>query len=225
MKILTRPGFISFVAAFLMMVTGCASVSPEHAPSAAMAVVKESDSNQSSDRLIVYTGYIAVKVRSLTDVEQKILAVVKEAKGYVAQSRMEEEEYTATLRVPARDLNAVMNKLAGLGNLVRRNVRAEDVTDQHIDYTAKLKNLEVLRNQLRELLARAKTVKETLEVEQELSRVQSQIDSLQGQLNALNNRISYSTLELRVVQTRIYGPVGYVVRGVSWFVEKLFVIR
>lgn len=225
MNILRRPWFPSLVVAFLLMVTGCAGVSPERAPSAAMGVLQQSDSDQPRDRLIVYTGYIAVKVRFLTDIEQKIFAVVKEAKGYVAQSRMEEEEYTATLRVPARDLDAVMNTLGALGNVERRSVRAEDVTDQHIDYTAKLKNLEVLRNQLRELLGRAKTVKETLEVEQELSRVQSQIDSLQGQLNALNGRISYSTLEVRVTPTRIYGPIGYVVRGASWLVKKLFVIR
>jgi hypothetical protein len=211
-------------AALVAMLGGCASAPREMGRMAAPAALKEFDA-QRVPRLITYTGYIAIEVTSLTDIQSQVAAIVAEAKGYIAGSRAEKSEYTATLRVPAPDLETVMNKVAGLGSLVRRNVNTEDVTDRHIDYEAKLKNFEVLRNQLRELLAKAKTVKETLDVEQELSRVQGEIDSLQGQLTALNNRITFSTLEVRVTPKRIYGPVGYVFRGVWWAVEKLFVIR
>jgi hypothetical protein len=117
------------------------------------------------------------------------------------------------------------------GTVQRRHVKGEDVTEQYVDVETRLKNNLALRDRFRDLLAKAKDVKEILLIEAELNRIQSEIDSMEARMRVLKDQIQMSTIRVSLEQqvppkpATIYGPLGYLYKGAEWFVVKLFVIR
>lgn len=72
--------------------------------------------------------------------------------------------------------------------VTERRVEREDKTMQVVDVEARLKNLAELRDRLRNLLSnRSGALKDILETERELARVQSELDSMSAQRQALAN--------------------------------------
>lgn len=72
--------------------------------------------------------------------------------------------------------------------VTERRVEREDKTLQVVDVEARLKNLNELRDRLRVLLAtRVGALKDVLETERELARVQGELDAMAAQRQALAN--------------------------------------
>lgn len=178
-----------------------------------------------SHRRIVRTGELAVSVdspeRSLPEVQR----LVEQAGGLVEGSTAEESRIRLHCRVPAADLDRIMDAVAALGDEDRRSVSAADVTEQYVDLETRLRNDLALRDRLQQLLARAADVEDVLAIEKELNRIQSEIETRQGQLDRLELDVEMSALSITLQRERILGPLGYVGWGLWWAVSKLFVIR
>lgn len=117
-----------------------------------------------------------------------------------------------TLRVPADKVRAVEAQIARLGNVTSQTSSQSDVTQQHIDLSARLKNLKAEEAQLRTFFRKAKSVDDLLSVQQQLSTVQGEIESMQAQADYLERQAALATLTLSLAEP---GPV---VRpsGTSW---------
>ena len=74
------------------------------------------------------------------------------------------------------------------------------MTAQAADQQARLTALKASRDQFLTILAKAKTIGETLAVQQKVDDAQTQIDQLQGQINVLASQASYGTLTVTVSQ-------------------------
>ena len=74
------------------------------------------------------------------------------------------------------------------------------MTAQAADQQARLTALKASRDQFLTILAKAKTIGETLAVQQKVDDAQTQIDQLQGQINVLSSQASYGTLTVTVSQ-------------------------
>jgi hypothetical protein len=64
----------------------------------------------------------------------------------------------------------------------------------------RLENERKLEKRYLELLDRARTVKEILEIEEKLSRVRQEIESKEGRLRYLDNQVNYSTIGIFIYQ-------------------------
>jgi hypothetical protein len=115
----------------------------------------------------------------------------------------------ATIRVPSKRLDEFTRRVATLGTVMRQSSSQSDVTQQHIDLSARLRNLRAEEARLREFLKAAKDVKEMLLVEAELSRVRGEIESLQGQLDYMDRQIEYATLSVELAKPApVVRPTG-----------------
>lgn len=101
-----------------------------------------------------------------------------------------------TLRIPADKLAAAERDAAGLGRVISETSSQIDVTQQHVDLSARLKNLQAEEARLRSFFNRAKNVSEMLSIEQELSRVRGEIESMQAQLTYLEQQAALATLTI-----------------------------
>src|SRR5687767_5609292 len=88
---------------------------------------------------------------------------------------------TLVLRVPASAFDAARAELAGLGDVTSEVIDGEDVSGQLVDLDARIRSLQVEEEALRTLMVKAKTVGETIEVQQQLTRVRQQIEQAAGQ--------------------------------------------
>jgi len=91
------------------------------------------------------------------------------------------------LRVGRASAEKLLGAMSG-PEVTERRVEREDKTLQVVDVEARLKNLGGLRDRLRDLLAkRAGSLKDILETERELARVQGELDAMAAQRKALAN--------------------------------------
>jgi hypothetical protein len=105
-----------------------------------------------------------------------------------------------TFRVPAERFEEALSGVEGLARRVlARSVSGQDVTEEFVDLSSRLRNLEATRDRLLELLARAERVEDALQVNQALSDVQGQIEQIQGRMKYLRESAALSTIsaELR----------------------------
>jgi hypothetical protein len=100
------------------------------------------------------------------------------------------------MRVPQERLDATLDALAELGTVQSRSLRAEDVSNQLVDFQARLRNLRRTEETLLEIMERSGEVGDVLQVAQELSNVRSTIEQIDAQLQDLQTRVAYSTINL-----------------------------
>jgi hypothetical protein len=98
------------------------------------------------------------------------------------------------IRVPAARFDEAISRLEKMGDLLHRNVTAEDVTEEFTDMEVRLKSARAVRERLEQLLAKAQKVEESVMIERELERVAGEIERMEGRLKFLRDRAAYSTI-------------------------------
>ena len=123
-----------------------------------------------------------------------------------------------TVRVPSDKYTAFVADAAKLGTVLTESETSDDVTQQHVDMQARLGNLTAEQGRLRQLFAKATSVKDMLAIEQELTRVQGDIESMQAQINYLERQASMATVTLELSEPKaIVAP-----SGIDWGVQTAF---
>jgi hypothetical protein len=164
----------------------------------------------SEGRKIVRTGQLALSVDAFEPVREKIDALVQSAHAFVADSQVvhvqgRATEATIVLRVPTDGYESLVAALGKLGTIDNESSKADDVTDQWVDVTARLTNARKLEGRLIELAAKdAGNVSQLLEVESKLGEVREEIERYEGQLHVLDDQVSLSTLTLHVTTLAPY---------------------
>ncbi len=105
-----------------------------------------------------------------------------------------------TVRVPAESLDAFVSGARALGTVKFQSEGSEDVTQQHVDLTARLENLRAEEVRLRSFFDSAKTVEEMLLVETELNRVRQEIESLDAQVKYLERQAAMATVTIELTE-------------------------
>jgi chromosome segregation ATPase len=203
-----------------VFVAGC------HSASSSRIAFKAKGKTPYKGRQYIVTSSITVEMWDLENLQEKVNKIVKSFDGLVMDSTLEGESSASfEIQIPADKLSDAMDQFAALGSETSRDVTRKDVTDQAIDWEAKLKNKKELRDRLLKLLKKTQKVTEVLAVEKELSRIQTEIDSIEGRLKKLKNDIAMSTLSVNIKKRRILGPLGYLFKYTFWGIGKLFVIQ
>jgi hypothetical protein len=122
--------------------------------------------NSQSTRKIARSSEQVVTVDSAEQVVIHVVRFVNEVGGFVERSSETGHGGAAVrCKVPAPELESVMNRVADLGHEERRSLAASGVTDQYTDLEARLKSSIVVRDRLEQLLARASGITDVLSVE------------------------------------------------------------
>ena len=84
------------------------------------------------------------------------------------------------------------------GEILYKEIDARDVTDQFIDLETRLENKRNYLIRYNDLLKKANSVKEILEIEEKIRGLEEEIDSTTGRLKYLSDLVDYSTLDLTI---------------------------
>lgn len=157
---------------------------------------------------LVKTAELSIAVDSVEDGIDGVRQVAQQQQGDVlglqdATPQRDGDRHTASMkiRVPQERLEAALQALKALGSVQRQSITAEDVSDQLVDYQARLRNLKKTEETLLEIMGRSGEVGDVLTVAQELSNVRNSIEQVTAQLNALQNRVAYSIINLNLEET------------------------
>jgi uncharacterized protein DUF4349/putative zinc finger protein len=163
------------------------------------------DSVQSvSGPMIARVAVLKLVVEKLDSAREGMDRILMQHKGYVAQLSFSAENdsahsVVASLRVPADQLDDCIAQLKQLGHVTQESQSGEEVTQQHIDLSARLKNSRNTEGRLNEVLQhRSGVTKDVLEVEKESARVRGEIEQMEAERQNLEHRVEFATINLNL---------------------------
>lgn len=139
--------------------------------------------------MLVYTASINLAVYLVDQAIGQVEQIAKDSGGFLS-SRGDNQ---IVIRVPRSRFQTALAAVEKTGDVLHREVRAEDVTDAYMDLEIRIKNARAMRDQLAALLLKA-NVKESLEIERELGRVTEELERMEGQMKLLKDKLAYSTI-------------------------------
>lgn len=168
----------------------------------ASACARESSTRSSEERSVrrvVQTSRLDAEVEHLDGLEASVRALAEKHGGYVSSASSsgsgDDGSLVVTLRVRSAELSVALLELEALTTHVEsRQLTADDVTVEWVDLEGQQKNLSAARDRLVELLARAATATEALEVNRALTEVQGQLEQVKGRLEAVQQNVALATI-------------------------------
>jgi hypothetical protein len=149
---------------------------------------------------VVKTATLSLEVgrREGEDTVRGVIDSVALVHGFVASTEQSGGRARLTVRVPAADFDATLDRIQDLGRTRDLEIRGEDVTGAVTDLEARLRNLRAQEAVLIELMRKATTIGDSIAVQQQLSQNQEQIEQLDGQRRALADQTSFGTITVAI---------------------------
>lgn len=151
------------------------------------------------NRLVIRTANLSLVVRNVEEALGSIRDLAQANEGYVARSqsqyRGDHLMATITVQVPAQNLDRLIQQVRGLALKVEsEQTNSQDVTEEFVDLSAQLRNLQAGEASLLKLMDRAERIEDVLSLQRELTNVRGQIERTQGRINYLQRRSDMSSL-------------------------------
>ena len=153
-------------------------------------------------KMIERTASLSLIVKGLEAARTALEEITRNHDGYFAELSTSGQPntartLTASVRVPASQLDSTLAELRKLGELNEEKQGGEEVSRQYVDLKARLENGRHTEERLNELLAkRADRLKDVLDVERELTSTREEIERMESQQRNMQNLVNYASISL-----------------------------
>lgn len=152
---------------------------------------------------IIKDGRLSLRVSDLENSKVRVDTIVQHHGGYYANEKLIntdwETSYHLNIRIPSEHFTRFISDIeTGDGEILIKEINARDVTDQFIDLETRLENKRNYLKRYNDLLLKANSIKEILEIEEKIRALEEEIESATGQLKYLSDQVDYSTLDLTI---------------------------
>ena len=153
------------------------------------------------ERKLIKDGNVTFETDDINATRATVFESIEKNKGYISSDR----EYksngkvsnTLIIRVPSKNFDSLLSEATqGVSKFDSKNIEIEDVTEEFLDIQARLKTKKELEIRYLEILKKANTVSEILEIEKQMGELRADIESTEGRLKYLESRVSFSTLTM-----------------------------
>lgn len=173
---------------------------------------------QNIESKIIRNASIRMQVEKIASARKALLSETKKLKGYLESEHQSNNNYNSelqlTLRIPNTEFEKFLDASTSVGSYVEsKDITTEDVTDTYVDLSARLKTKKEVHARYLEFLKRANKIQDVLEVENEIRQLQEEIESTEARLRVLNDKVSYSTIQITVYELKPVGStpqIGYI---------------
>ena len=174
----------------------------------AVAAMSEVGQPWATERMIVRTAAMSLVVVDVPVALDQITKLAEGFGGYVVSSERSKQEERLfgiiTIRVPAEDFVDVMEALRKLAvDVTHEETSSKDVTEEYVDLSAKLHNLEATEEQLLRLMEKAEKVEDILNVQRELSKTRGDIEQTKGRMQYLERTSATSLIRVQLEQAEL----------------------
>lgn len=159
------------------------------------------------EKKIIRDGRMELRVKDLIKAKERIDTLVKRLDGYYARESLSntdwESAYTLQIRVPSSRFEMLITSIENdVGELQYKEIDARNVTDQFIDLETRLENKRLYLKRYKDLLSKVKSVKEILEIEESIRKIEEEVESTMGRLKYLSDQVDYSSLDLSIAKQK-----------------------
>lgn len=177
----------------------------------------EREQDALSERKLIKTVNMTVETQAFDSLLNTVESQVKVLGGYIeSMNTYNGSTYNGyggtrnadmTIRIPKNELDAFLETVSGVSNVIRRSDTVEDVTLTYVDLESHRDALRTEQERLLELLEQAESLEDIITIEERLSNVRYQLESMESQLRTFDNQVDYSTVYLDIEEVEIYTPV------------------
>jgi len=171
-----------------------------------------------AERLIIRTGNLSMAVEDTRSARATIEGMVQSmaAGGAFVISAdehggtEERQPYISiSIRIPAARFGETMDRLAEMAVIVNsRTESSQDVTEEYVDLEARVESLETARQRLLKIIEEARTTKDLLEAEQQLTQREAEIESIRGRMQYLEQSAALSSIWIELQPYILSQPVS-----------------
>ncbi len=157
-----------------------------------------------TERSVIATGAVSLTSKDVAATRREVQRIVDAQGGDITEENTETDDEGDTayarlvIRVPSAKFSASMQALEEAGILRSSTRGSEDVTTQVIDTGVRVRAQEASLKRVELLLAEAKTLKDVIWIESQLTRRQADLDSLKSQQAWLQDQTSLSTITVDI---------------------------
>ena len=173
------------------------------------------------ERMVIYNANMEIAVEDPAFVMDRIAQMAEDSGGFVVSSNISHATYSngrgfprayVTIRVPAGQLESIMDAIKGLTpdpsvDVVSENVSGQDVTSEYTDLSSRLRNLEAAEAALVELMEQAQDPEDVLNVFDELTYYRGEIEQVKGRMQYLEESAALSAISVDIVAKESLQPI------------------
>jgi hypothetical protein len=155
-----------------------------------------------ADRSVVTTGTLHLVAGSPVQAAGRIADLVEAAGGHVAQSTEDPTGHPSadlSVRIPAAAFPRTLSAIEHEGRLRDVAVHATDVSATATDYGVRIANLRTSIARLQQLLSKATSSADLVQLEGALTDRQGKLEQLLAQQRTLADQVEYATLAVSIV--------------------------
>jgi hypothetical protein len=168
------------------------------------------------ERKLVRNANLRLRVPDPEAAEQPLLAAMEKHGAYAASTEIYENSRSYTIRVPRASYGKLLEEVDGMGKVLYRTERAEDVSLRYYDLEGRLNTSRELLKTFQNYLGQAKNIDEIMTVERRIAELQEEIDRTGSQFRSLANLVDYATIDLELL-----GPVSVSSSGAPTLGERI----
>ncbi|WP_415326626.1 DUF4349 domain-containing protein [Chryseobacterium sp. MMS23-Vi53] len=164
--------------------------------------------NDTITKKIIKNGEMSIQVGDVIKAQNQINEIIKSNKAYIQKEKFQnsdtQDNINIIIRVPHKNFDSLINSFSnGLGSIVTKNIYTDDVTEQYSDTSIKLTNKKIYLEKYRDMLKKATTTKDMLEIQENIRELEDEIDVSEGSLRFIDDRVNYSTLDLNLFKEKV----------------------
>lgn len=187
--------------------------SPKPQPVSPNQSEQDRQSSLAFDRKIIRNAELDLETDTPEEAQQNITSIAESKGGFIVGSQQSSSDIksgtrdivTMTARVPAERFGETLEEIRKTATrVVVETVNGQDVTEEFIDIEAQVKAKKALEAQFTEIMKRASTVEDALNVQSELATVRGEIERIEGRRRFLENQSSLSTIKIRLQTPRVF---------------------
>lgn len=163
------------------------------------------DASDAISRKLIYKANIAMEVKSYDVAQTEIQNLITLNGGYMLvfseNQTQNEKSGNFTIKIPANGFSTFLADLAKVGHLkLQRSVQGQDVTEEYVDLSSRLKGKEVEEARLLAFMEKAMQADDLVTFSNQLGKVQEEIEKIKGRMRFIDQNVSLSTIELRLYE-------------------------
>ncbi len=176
------------------------------------------------ERLIIRDADMSIVATDTEAALAQIAAMATNGGGWVVSSNVYQSSETSKtgyiqIRVPSEGFQSVLDAIAGLAVSVESlSTSGQDVTEEYVDLSSQLANLEATAARVRGFLDDATRVEDALDVNAELSRLEGEIAVIKGRMKYLSQSAAFSSITVNITPDELAQPIkvaGWQPQGVA----------
>lgn len=176
----------------------------ESAPSSGAGAISQIPTNV--QQKLIYNANLVMEVKQYEVAKQRVNDIIHLAGGYALQFQDQFTDYERgghfVFKVPSKGFQSVLDQLNQVENIrFERSYSAEDVTEEYVDLTSRLKARRVNEARLLAYMEKATSTSDLLSLSQQLASEQEVIEQIVGRMRYIDNHVAMSTIDLRLYET------------------------